>query len=377
MVLEKVKEYGKRKELSNKAKNELVEILSQLDFNNKAEVNETVAELYKMNAGVLYSYILTLDKVKSDILTEGIDINRADKATHIYLTCAALLRIKNGEKARFILESFIQANIFAPKINKLVFIGLQRAMNCEGADILVSECTGWDEGNISGFRKIWIKAAELAQDAKFNEYASRWFENNNLKKSDAESATLKTISVANVEEKPKEEIIKAKATAHKEISTEELIAELTKRLAAFDSLKKDNKVLASTNESLIQETNDLKFEIVKREDINRKLMIEKDSSDEDVRLKNKQIKELTNKLNESEETINKLKAKLENIESAYNHAGQTGIDELKNNIKSRLSSEYEKYLELKSKEADMDYYDILLSMLDEVYRVLRKNGITF
>ncbi len=50
---------------------------------------------------------------------------------------------------------------------------------------------------------------------------------------------------------------------------------------------------------------------------------------------------------------------------------------MKGQIKKRLATGYSKYVELKEKAPDLDYYVILLDMLDEVYHVLSKNDIKF
>ena len=89
------------------------------------------------------------------------------------------------------------------------------------------------------------------------------------------------------------------------------------------------------------------------------------------------VRMLTKELEEARIALENNKTKLNNVESAFGQAGQTEIDALKGNIRKRLSLEYEKYIEIKDKTPDLGYYEILLAVLEDVFRALKKNGITF
>lgn len=72
-----------------------------------------------------------------------------------------------------------------------------------------------------------------------------------------------------------------------------------------------------------------------------------------------------------------LSERLEDLYSAYCHAGDTKVATLKGDIKRRLGSEYDKFLELKGKEPDLDYYEVLIYMVEDIFKSLKKVGIEF
>ncbi|MBQ8726299.1 MAG: hypothetical protein IJY84_04310 [Clostridia bacterium] len=373
MLVEKIREYTKRKELSNKAKSELAEILKDVNFEDKSEIQGIISELLNLHADVLYSFILTLDIEKANILAEEIDCKNANKALHIYLSVLSLHRIGNDVKAKSILEQFISVNAFGKKINKQVYIGLDKALGYEGASVLLSECESWNQRNINGFRKIWIEAAEYLKNDKFSKYVLQWFENNKITPTQKEfSSFIKTDKVV---EEPK--VVVEQSKPLNELTIEDLLKEFAKRVKDADKIKEERNELSSLNVSLKSEILKLKQDIVQQQADNKKILLDKEEIDRENLELRKQIIELKNLLTESQGETQKLKMKLENVESAYGQAGQTEVDSIVGKIKSRLSSEHEKYLEIKAKEPDMDYYDVLIAMLDEIYRVLKKNGITF
>ena len=88
------------------------------------------------------------------------------------------------------------------------------------------------------------------------------------------------------------------------------------------------------------------------------------------------IKELQKQIAELQSENKKLAANLNNIESAFKHAGETEISYLKGQLSRRLSSEYNKFLYVKDREPDIIFYEMFVDMLDGIFKVLKKNGIS-
>ena len=125
------------------------------------------------------------------------------------------------------------------------------------------------------------------------------------------------------------------------------------------------------------EISKLKHQIQLQQKENEKLIAEKEGVEWMVKERERQLDEYKNSLREREEEAKKYKMKLENVESAYGQAGQNEIDAILGKIKKKLANDYETYLELKDKEPDIENYDVLMILLDSVYKTLKKYGITF
>lgn len=380
MLSQKIQDYIKRKELSNKAKKEFVDLLRQVDFNNEAELYEIVAYMFGTHPDVINGFILTLNKDEALKIKEIIDYKNPNKALHVYVAVVSLFKIGCENGARNLLESFIADNAFVKKINKQVFIGLEKVFNYQGAEpILTEECSAWNKRNISGFRKIWLEAIEYLKNDIFTTRAQKWFKNNKI------ILTQKEAELLHVEGLEKEtnnvNSINVDKSDLKDISVEVLLEGLSKKI---NSIQQQIHNLSREKEDLLKQNNLLKEEILNIQNELRIVRAEKsdllkdrEEKEDNNRLLKKEIEKKEKELNLKKEEIRHIESKLVNVESAYGQAGKTEVDALIGNIKSRLASEYEKYKEIKSKAPDMDYYEMLISMLDEIYRVLKKNGINF
>ena len=370
MVVEKIKEYSKRKELSNKAKSELFDILKDIDFSDKLELKNIVAELFNFNASVLGSFILTLNEDQSNLLVEEIDCGNASKSLHIYNVVVSLYKIGNSIAAKNLLEKFVSFNANSVKTNKQIFIGLEKVLETEDSEILTGECVEWNQRSFNCFRKIWVDAVEYLKSEKLSQKAIQWFKNNKLMPSQRESELLKVVKQEEKQETKEETVLN-------NISIEKLLEEINRKFKDLENIKREKLEVVLLNETLKDEVKNLKQEIFKQQDSFNKIAEAKENREKENENLSKKIIDLKNQLNNQEEEICKLRSKLENVESAFCQAGQTEVDSIVSKIKSRLASEHEKYLEIRKKEPDMDYYEIILSMLDEIYRVLKKNGIIF
>lgn len=372
MITEKIREYTKKKVLSNKAKLELLEILKEIDFENTDEIHDIVTELLNLNASILSDFVFHLDKETSNAVVKEIDCNNANKALHIYMVVISLGRIGNKETASCLLERFISNSVLDKKVNKQVYIGLEKALNCEGSDILTAECINWVERNKNCFRNVWVGAAGYIQNDEFAKHVLKWFENNHVVMVEKERALILKTKNSNESQEYKDSPV-----ALSELGIDDLLRELAKKIGDLKKIGSERDELSSICETLKNENSKLKKDFVRCELEKGVLVKSKEELGEEKAGLEKQVCELRDLLKESRDETRKTQSKLSNVESAYGQAGQTQVDLLVGKIKKRLSSEYEKYLEIKTKEPDMDYYDVLMAMLDEVYRVLKKNGITF
>ncbi len=382
MILEQIQEYAKRKELSTKAKKELISILQNVDFSNEKELKEIVLALYGVHPDMLSGFVLETSIENAEKIKNALDYKNANKALHVYVAAIAFSRIGQEKSASEILEQFIAENAFGKKINKQVHIGLDKALNYECAEkVILRECRDWKPRNISGFRKIWIEAAAYLKNNKFSQRVLLWFENNKIAPTQVEAGVLLSENNPITQEKIVKADDKPTAKTVENATIEELVESLSKKAIALNALflatNKEKEDLLGQNLFIKNELLNIKQELAQKVTELKRVSEEKTELEGKYVALQKELKKTKMELIASLEEGKKTQLKLENVESAYGQAGQTEIDSIIGKIKSRLASEYEKYMEIKAKEPDLDYYDIILAMLDEIYRVLKKNGIAF
>ena len=380
MLLEKLKEYAQKKGISKKMKSEILEILETVNFEDKNEIQAVVNELFNMPAEIIRDFILTLDEEKSNLLLVEIDYNQANKALHFYLIAVALHKIGNKVTANKVLEQFIFQNAFEKVVNKNLYLSLEKALSLGGADVLTGECEGWEIRNVNGFRKLWNDASGYINKDEFSKFALQWIQNNKFELTQREldlyvkkeGQETKGDQTQNTENSPsvKEQILQ-------ELTINELFNQLSKKIKDLKKIKDERDVLLTEKEAYQNEILKLKHQIQLQQKENEKLIAEKEGAEWMVKERERQLDEHKNSLREREEEVKKYKMKLENVESAYGQAGQNEIDAILGKIKKKLADDYETYLELKDKEPDIEYYDVLMLMLDTVFKTLKKYGITF
>ena len=375
MLIERIAEYTKRKELSNKAKSELVELLKGINFNNKQEIQDIVSELFKLHSDVLRALVTSLDEEKLKILVNEIDFKNLNKSFHIYVIASTLFKEGRTDSGKNILEQFITSNPFTGKINKQVFLGLDKALALDGSDVFMCRHSEWTLRNRETLRKIWIEAAIYLQKDSFSQCAMQWFKNNDIVLKPAEAAVLV---------KPNNEAVDAQQTKTddtsvrlQELSTKLLLEELENRLRNSEEIKKERDEIKASTLMLKEDLTKQKNEIVSLQEKNNTIVNTNNELKNAVAKLENQLIESKQMLNDSQNEEKKLLMKLDNVESAYSHAGQMEVSAIVGKIKSRLASAHEKYIEIKAKEPDIDYYDVLLDILDEIFKVLKKNGIVF
>jgi len=175
MLVEKIKEYTKRKELSNKAKEEILNMLKDVNFSNKTELKNLITELFNLNSSVLSSFILTLSEEQSNLLVEEINLKNVNKSFHIYRSFISLFKIGNIKTAKNLLEKFISFNTFTGKVSKHMYIGLDKALEVDDEGFLTRECFDWNQKTFNCFRKMWVDAVEYLKDDNFSKKARPCF----------------------------------------------------------------------------------------------------------------------------------------------------------------------------------------------------------
>lgn len=392
MLKEKLEGYLNRKELSKKAIGEIIAILVQENYDSKEKTDELAEVLFALKADVIYGFAGYLDKMSAEwlpLFTEScIKAINPVKLTHAFVLAAAMnVKGYNGEYNK-IIALVVQKYVLEDNVSKQVFISFERALRYGGAECLFGKFTLGDERTRNGYRKLLMEFLKYKPELKYAESVRSWFNANEIKISESEQAVIRDAArQTNGASEKKEEggaavqESKPKAADYEQVSLAQLSEAVLKNAAAlFERAERAEK----ENGELKAEVKALNDKVREGELALRKANFEADSLKGKIDKQEGVISNLKSELHTAGGTIGDLKKRLEeitgkltNVESAYGYAGQHEIEQLTGRIKKRLSLGYEKYNEIKEKEKDLAYYDILLELLDEIYSVLGKNGIKF
>jgi len=170
-----------------------------------------------------------------------------------------------------------------------------------------------------------------------------------------------------------------KATIKKPLSFDELIALATEKYNELSAAKTaQDEQLKITECELKKSKTELLEKNVEISDLKNKLYSTQNQSDIlKEKLEREQTELSKTKIEKTDlEKVNaNLQSRLTNIASGYGAAGQQEMDSLKGKLTSRLKVSFDKYAEIKSKQPDLDYYEVLILILDEIQKTLKKNGI--
>ncbi len=374
MIWEDLTQYTERKKLSQKGVKEAVEILANGQYSTDDDIARLDTVLLKLDSDVVYLFFTdgrvaaaedTLERI-----VKTIDVENSVKAGHIAAAAVALEKAGNRPQASSLLMRFVQTNLPKKLENKSLYEGFHRAMKYGSDSYLFAKLEDWGDLEINLYTRFLVSCAGYLNDSEFGQ-ATEIFCRNNGKNfvwnggGSAEKKVQKTDEGGHKVAKPSEKAARA-------LDLGELLKLLESKVTAIQaenkskneeirSLNSEKSDLKNTNANLISEVEKLRAQngdlIEKESDLERK------------------VSKLTGELREVQNALEHNQAKLNNVESAFGQAGQTEIDALKGNIRKRLSSEYEKYTEIKEKKPDLGYYEILLGILEDVFRVLKKNGI--
>lgn len=395
MLKEKLNEYLSRKELNKKATKEVVAILVEYDYASKEMIEELVEALFELKSNAIYEFVCNqFNKIPDEYV--GLFIVLCQKAinpnkfSHVFCLIVALCKQAKTTEANLILSYLIQNYVLIKKVNKQIYASFDRTMNYAGSECLFTKWVGEDERIKNGYRKLLIEFLKAYPKPEYAGKVTQWFNSNEIT---IHSSEQEVIAVA-LEQSNEEELADKKgatevpSSAKKKESVNltkipiaQLLEAVNEQSLQFDKkigeLETENKELKKS-ESLVTDKLKSAELSLKTAELTITSLREKIATQEHtIGDLNKELSASNGKIKELNQVIDELNSKLTNVESAYGHAGQQEIDFLKGQIKKRLASEYLKYVELKGKSPDLDYYDILLDMLDEIYHVLSKNGIKF
>ncbi len=376
MIWEQLKTYTERKELSTKAIKEVGNILVRGQYSTDEEIAELNKVLLKLHSDVLFNFFTCNAVAVTEELVEKIvktiDVQNPVKAGHIYVAVIALAKAGHQSQASSLLMRFVQTNLPKKLSNKLLYDGFRRAIKYGSDSYLFAQLDGWKDREINLYMRLLSECAGYLNDSEFAKATEIFCQNNGKNyvgqgggtvsettsvldgnKPKTPKASDKTVDALDLCEILK--LLECKVTAIK--------AENSSKGEEIQSLRAENLALKNSNMSLTTEAEKLK---VQNSEMAQKMP--------DLESK---IRTLNKELEEARIALESNRTKLSNVESAFGQAGQTEIDALKGNIRKRLSLEYEKYIEIKDKTPDLGYYEILLAVLEDVFRALKKNGITF
>ncbi|MDE6666750.1 MAG: hypothetical protein K2K38_00210 [Clostridia bacterium] len=393
MLKEQLNEYLNRKELSKKAVDEIIAILVENNYSSKEQVEELAEVLFGLKPNAIYAFLCKyFEKIPDEYFVLFIEtclnaIN-SNKFTHAFGLSVALSNQSKMAEANKVISYLVQNYIPVKKANKQIYASFERAMHYDGAECFFAKWSGNDERIKNGYRTLLIEFLKEYPVPQYADCVTKWFNVNDIPIHSSEQevivVALKTLNNESGDEK--EVAVSASAKKSKTVDLAQIpIAQL---LAAVNNqaLQLSNKIneIESEHKKLkgreVFLTDKLKSAelSLKTAEVTISSLQEKVKTEEHtINHLNRNLSVATEKITELNQVIEELNGKIENVESAYGHAGQQEIDFLKGEIKKRLASEYSKYIELKSKAPDLDYYDILLDMIDEIYHVLGKNGIKF
>lgn len=379
MLWDKLENYINRKELSKKAIGEVCEIMASEEYSTDKDIDGLVKVLLKFKPVVLYTFMTNKPQVLSKDLAEKIvariDVHNSQKAGHIYCMVIALDKINFTFEANSLLIKFVRSNV-STKMSNQIFDGFRQALKYGYDTFLFSKFEGWTQRDINQYGLLLTKSAEYINDPQFTAAVKACGDKNSAQTENSAKDNNKTIH----EEKKgagengnADTVAQDKKNIADDISIKEILNLLQQKFVESQNAIKTKDCELNNLKSSI--TN-LKANCMDMENKYKKAVILYESEHSKLVDAEIFIKKMQQKLTATEVELQNVNSKLSNVVSAYGQAGQNEIDSMKENLGRRLTSEYKKYLEIKSKGADIDYYEMLIFILDEVFKVLKKNGVT-
>lgn len=394
MLKENLNDYLNRKELGKKAVDEIIAILEQNNYSSNEMVEELVECLFNLKPDVIYTFVSkNLEKVPDEYLGLFMELCQKtinpNKFTHAFGLAIALFKQSKKKESNVIVSYLVKNYILVKKVNKQIFTSFERAMHYDGAECLFIKWNTEDERIKNGYRNLLIEFLKAYPKFEYAEKVTKWFNINGITIHSSEqeviAVALKSLNGESTDEK---EVTNKPVTAKKngpvdlaKIPLAQLLEEVNDRslqlYKKIEQLEAENKELKKNEGLLSGKIKSGELSLKAAENTLSSLREKIVAHERTIRDLNKNLAVANEEIKRLNNVIDDINSKLKNVESAYGHAGQQEIDFLKGQIKKRLATGYSKYVELKEKAPDLDYYVILLDMLDEVYHVLSKNDIKF
>lgn len=369
--------YIKMKEISQKSAAEIRKILADKNLFD-VDLKAVCCELYALRCEFVYYFFSTQfekhsEEIQKQIIESAEENLIVAKYCRMFCMCAGLYESEKKEDAFLLLKKYLHKELKA-KINKNIFKCFEKADKTIASDFLWTEFLAWSEMDKKNYLRFLREAeTNLSMDG-LNQKINEWCVKNNLivsnnpvleRKQETVEESRGKQQVLKIDDFSVEDLLKTIHEKYQVLENQERILQgaLKENKQALEKTVSEKDYLQMKNSEILET---LKGKIAEIERLNQELALLKKDKDN----LNVQLRELN-------ERLQVLQAKYENVESAYGQAGKTEIDSVLGNIRNRLSSEYDKFLEIKEKEPDIIYYDVLIEMLKEIYKVLKKNGITF
>lgn len=375
MIWDKLEIYLARKELSVKAIKEVGEILKNYQFDSIEEIESLVKVLLKLDSDVTYNFFTDNTSVFSDEFIKNIvsvyDVKNPSKSGRVYVAVIALAKAQYTEYANALLLKFVSANI-SGKLNKQLYEGFRRTVKYGRDSYLFSKIDGWTERDLNLYARLLSESETFLNDSEFTECVKKFCSVNG--KSNILSCKVEKDDKPSLSDASEPQKIKSVGSKIPVLELNEILNLLEGKIASIKSemFSKEEAIKNLKDENLKLKA----IETVLRKD-KENLVAHNQELTQKILDMEKKIKAQDKEIEVVREKTENYKSMLSNVESAFGQAGQTEIDALKGNIRKRLSLEYEKYIEIKDKTPDLGYYEILLAVLEDVFRVLKKNGISF
>lgn len=393
MLKEKLNIYLSRKELSKKAIEEVISILKKEDYSSKESIKELVEVLFALKSEVTYCFVCgEFNKIQGTQLEFFIKLCQSainpNKFNHAFVLAIGLNKHSQTSGYSEIVSYIIQKYVLVKKVNRQIYVAFERALHYDGANCFFQKWIGNNEQVRNGFRVFLIEFLKNYPTAEHVELITKWYEANEIIIHKTEQKAIEGATRQIVEKKEPAAASRCSLQEKGKGDVDLNHVPLSQLLeAAYDNanqlahktaeLEKENRKLRETDKLLTDRLQSTETLLKKASGENSVLSDKIKVQEEAINDLNRDLDTARQKVMTLEKKIVEINAKLSNVESAYGQAGRQEVDHMIGKIKKLLSSEYAKYTELKEKEPDLDYYVILLDMLDDVYHVLSKNGIKF
>ena len=375
-TIKDLEQYIGKKDLSKTAKDNIVKIFCDLDG---ATAGETVAMLLRFPQDVIGNYLTQAFGKKSDAEKAEIIalIKKVEplKLGHLFRAFCSLIALGDIKGAFDLLCARTEKDLIGKDINKQIF---------QGFDKTVRDCTfkpfvqKFDEDkkrHLNIFAAFLLKYFDYSKNDKIIPQIIDFYTLNGLQI----PQDITTVPVTDTDTQDDKKAPEKKVAAKKPMSFEELLEAAAEKYKELIAAKTAQDEQFKTAESELKKCRaDLLSKTTEASDLRSKLMSlqsQHESTKETLAREQAELERVRREKAELEKANADLKARLANIASGYGAAGQQEMDSLKGKLASRLKVSFDKFIEIKEKQPDLDYYEVLIFILDEIQKTLKKHGI--
>lgn len=370
-TLKDLETYEGKKDLSKKAKENIVQVFCKLESDTKLE--DIVAKLLVFPQDVMGNYItqaIGLQSIKEkdnfvDCLIKKIE---PIKFGHLFRAFQAFAVLHDYDHAFMLLFSKTETDLIKKNVNKQIFQGLDKTIKDCGFEAFLVKFDEKDKRHLNIFASFLLKYFDYRNSGELRSNIIKFYDLNCL-------ALPKGLLVADA----MPDVTEKKPASKKKLAFEEILAMAEEQYKEICTAKTEREEQVKAVEAELKkrevEIQEKNGEISKLRNTMGMLESQGISFKEKIQKNGAEIDRLQREKVALEKANAELQVRLENIASGYGAAGQQEISNLKGKLSARLKGEFAKFAEIKEKQPDMDYYEILLLILDEIQKTLRKNGV--